>query len=97
MKHKAKKEALKNMRKSLGSEYGKKMMGGGIAAEVIAKDPESLKKGLKKAAEVVDKQEEIMEPYESMDHEMMEECDEDSLMEMSKEELVEKLMEMMKK
>lgn len=85
MKRKARKGALSKFKKLMqgmgGDGYEK-----GITAKVIAKDPESLKEGLEKAAEVVDYSEEMSDDYEMMDHGM----DYESY---SKEDLIEMLKE----
>lgn len=84
-KHKAKMEAIKKMRKVMGELGGRSIMDGlskgAVAAKVIAKDPESLKEGLKKAADVVEEQEEMMHD----DHDMEEAGEYEDL---SKEELI---------
>jgi hypothetical protein len=49
-KHKAKREALQKLRKAMMSDSGKGVM----SVKVVAKDPESLKKGLEKAEELTE-------------------------------------------
>ena len=74
-KYAAKKAALKKLKGMMGGPD----LEGGISARVIAKDPESLKEGLKKAAEVADQYEDLHEK--------------DEYSNLSREELIRKLKE----
>lgn len=76
-KYKAKKAAIQKMKEVMSRMGGDSLMGG-LSAEVVAKDPESLKEGLEEAAEVVDESE--LEYEDEMDYS-----------ELSKEELIELL------
>lgn len=80
-KHRARKKALMDMKKKK-SEYSD----GGIAAQVVAKDPKSLKEGLKKAADVVEEKEDMLE---DMGEEMDDDCEN-----MSRDELLEYIKKM---
>lgn len=71
----AKRAAIQSLRKTMGKLGGQsldeslqqKFAHGGIIAKVSAKDPKSLKKGLMKAAEIVEEKEEMMEDHMSDD------------------------------
>ena len=90
MKKEARREAIKAFREKARKKMGEGRKG--IAAQVVAKDKESLKEGLKKAAEVVDEADEMEEmaheAMESEEHEMMEDESEKDYESMSKEELI---------
>lgn len=100
-KAKAKIKALKDLKKMVTGMIGgdvKNSLEGMKKVTVAASDEEGLKKGLKKAEEIMGSSEEECEPEdEMMESEDMEENEEESSEEMSPEEIKAKIAELQAK